>query len=79
MRGEGGVRFDQSFEFQERLVVEHDAVDSSEIVFAFVKTVPNRIHRELGVMFLAGESLLLCCGHDPAAIDQCCGAIVIEG
>src|ERR1700756_1653890 len=72
------IGLEQPFEFQERLVVEGDAIDIGELCARGLKAIADRVLRKRRVMFLAREALLLSGRDDKAVLDQRGGAVVIE-
>ena len=77
--GEGGdVRRQHPLELQERLVVEADGVEVPGADAGLLEDVLHRPRREVLVVFLAGEALLLAGGHDDAVPEQGGGRVVVE-
>src|SRR3954452_21371812 len=73
------IGLEQSFEFQERLVVKDDIVDLAELDTSLLKTIPHCILRKTRVVLLAGETLLLGrCGNTPLH-DKGGRTVVVKG
>ena len=78
-RRESEIGFEQPLEFEERLVVEDDVIDSAKADLGFVQTILDGVARKPGVVLLAGEALLLRRRDDPAIGDERRCTIVVEG
>ena len=66
---EGVVRLEQSFELQERLVIEGHSVQIAVLQPRLLQGIPGRVNRKPSVVTLPAESLLLR-GGDDIAVDQ---------
>src|SRR5688572_6030912 len=68
-RRESEIGLDEALEFQERLFVEDDCVDSSRLCPGVLEAEANRVRGKTGVMLATREALLLGGGGDPAIDD----------
>ena len=78
VRRECEVGFQQAFELEKRLVVEHDVIDGLQRNSRRLQAIGEGMVRETGIMLLAREALLLRRRHDTAVFDQGGRAVVIE-
>src|SRR5262249_32716608 len=78
-RRERNIGFHQPFEFQERLVVEHDVIELVEFRAGFLETIGDGVVWKRWLVFLAGEAFLLYRGHNAAVLYQRGCAIVVKG
>src|SRR5690349_19106185 len=53
------IGFEQSFEFQERLIVKDDMIDLAELDSSFAETITHCILRESRVVLFASDALFL--------------------
>ena len=77
-RREGEIGLDQALELEERLVVEHHAIDSAHARAALGQAAADRIHRKPRVVLLAREALFLRRRDDFSVLDQRRRAVVIK-
>src|SRR5215510_2487072 len=77
-RREREISLQQAFEFEERLVVEHDVVDVVQSGSCGLQAVTERMMRETGIVLLAREAFLLRGRDDAAVLDEGSRAVVIE-
>ncbi len=74
----GQVSLEQSFKFQQRLVVEDHPIQIAGINRSFPQTVGQRVTRKARVMFLAREPFLLGGRDNFTVVQQSRRAVVIE-
>src|SRR6266851_2493768 len=72
------VGFEQTVEFQQRLVIEAYVVQVFGVEFGFAETVERGVEWETMVMLYARESFFLRRSYDLAVNDQTGGGVVIE-
>src|SRR5262245_50213482 len=77
-RREGKIGLEQSFEFEEWLVVEHNVVELGKPAAGLCQTIGDGAGGKAGIVLLAGESLLLSGGDDAATDSDRGSAVVIE-
>ena len=77
-RREHQIRFEQAFEFQERLVVKHHRVQLGGVQSACFQAIADGMRGETRVVLFAAEALFLGRGHDLAIHHQRGRAVVIE-
>src|SRR5690349_4305459 len=77
LRRKRDIGLQQPLEFQERLVVEGDMIDVGEPDRSGLEAIIDGVVGKRGVMFLAGEALLLRRRNDAAVLDQRGGAVVV--
>src|SRR5262249_53641425 len=78
VRAVGKVGFQETFELDEWLVVEDDAVDVLQLDAARAQAIVDRVPRVAGIEFLAREALLLGGGNDAAVLDERSGTVMVE-
>src|SRR5947208_3637897 len=78
-RGDAAVALEESFEFEERLVVEADVIELARRELPFAEAVGDRVLREGSVVLLAREALFLRRGHDLAVADEARRRVVVVG
>src|SRR5271169_4934431 len=78
-RREGEIRLEQPFEFQKRLLVEHDIIKPVEGQGTLLETVANRILRVARILLFTGKALFLRRGNNMAVLDQRRGTVMIKG
>ena len=76
-RREGEICFQESLEFQQRLVVKHNIVQVFRLDFALAQAVIHGMGREIGVVFFSGKALLLRRRHKAVVHHENRSAIVV--
>ena len=78
MRGASEIGFEDALEFQERFVVECDAIEAGGFDTTFLQTKINGVLWEREVMLLARKTLLLRRRDDPPVPDETRRTIMIK-
>src|SRR5882762_387650 len=79
VRCERQIGFEQSIEFQERLVIKDDMVDLAELDPSLLEAIADRILRESRVVLFTCEPLFLGRRGDPPVHNKGCCTVVVEG
>ena len=77
-RRDSEIRFQYARELGDRLVVEDDGVELRGVEPGVFQAELDGARRETFVVLLAGETFLLCGGHDRSIAQQSGGGIVVE-
>jgi len=77
-RSEPNIGFQQTFKFQERLIVKGNVIDFGKIAAGFGETVTDSVTRETAIVLSSREAFFLRCGDDMPIFDQRGCAIVIK-
>src|SRR5215472_17566075 len=75
---ERNIGFQQSFKFQERLVVEHDLVKLVQLCVNFLQAIGDSIGRKRRIVLLTGETLLLRSGQNMTVLNQRGCAVMVK-
>ena len=73
------IGFQQSLEFDERLLVEDNVVEIAAGDTAFIEAVRDRVSRESWVVLLARKPLLLRGRNDRPVVEETRGTVMVEG
>ena len=76
-RRKGQISLQQPLEFEERLVIKGDAVDTARRNAGVGQAPADRVHRKAGIVLLAAEAFLLRGIDDRTVPDDRGGAVVV--
>ncbi len=79
LRRKGQIGLEQPLEFQEGLFVEDDIINAGKLAARFLQAPGKRVVRKAGIVFAAGEALLLRRRDDPSLPHQRHRTVVVEG
>src|SRR5262245_59709779 len=77
-RRKPNIGLQEPLELEKRLLVEHYVIDLIELAAFLLEAIRDRMSRKARILLLAGEALLLCCGHNAAVDQERRSTVVIE-